>query len=189
MLSAEGSVKVYRGRRVVNDVACGCAQGEIVGLLGPNGAGKTTTFYMIVGLIPPHAGSIRLDDEDITRMPMYQRARRRHRVPGAGAVHLPEADRGRERPRDPRDPAAVAGRSAEARLEVLLDELGIKHLRKSKAYSLSGGERRRLEITRALVTAARVHAAGRAVRRGRPDRGARHPGDRRQPARTGASAS
>jgi lipopolysaccharide export system ATP-binding protein len=150
-LSAEGLVKMYRRRRVVNDVALRLRQGEIVGLLGPNGAGKTTTFYMIVGLIPPMAGRILVDGNDITSMPMYRRARL-----GIGYLSqepsvfrklsvednilailetqkLPSADR-------------------KARLESLLDELGIKHLRHSKAFTLSGGERRRLEITRALVT-------------------------------------
>ncbi|MEK7239169.1 MAG: LPS export ABC transporter ATP-binding protein, partial [Gemmatimonadota bacterium] len=151
VLRAEGLVKTYRRRNVVNDVALELRQGEIVGLLGPNGAGKTTSFYMITGLIPPTAGRILLDGADITQMPMYQRARR-----GIGylsqepsifrkltveenilaileEISLSKAERGR-------------------RLETLLDELGLKHLRSSKAYQLSGGERRRLEITRALVT-------------------------------------
>ena len=149
-LSASGLVKVYRKRRVVNDVAIHVSQGEIVGLLGPNGAGKTTTFYMMVGLIAPDAGRVLIGDEDVSDVPMYQRARR-----GIGylaqepsifrkltveenvlavlqMLHIPKAEQHR-------------------RLETLLDELGIKHLRKSRAYALSGGERRRLEITRALV--------------------------------------
>ncbi len=150
-LEAQGLVKMYRRRRVVNDVAVRLRQGEIVGLLGPNGAGKTTTFYMIVGIIQPMAGRILFDGKDITNMPMYKRARM-----GIGylsqepsifrkltvedniraileTLHMPGAERAR-------------------RLESLLDELGIKHLRHQKAYALSGGERRRLEITRALVT-------------------------------------
>ena len=151
VLAADGLVKTYRGRHVVNQVRLELRQGEIVGLLGPNGAGKTTTFYTIVGLIPPDAGAIRLDGEDITRMPMFQRARR-------GVGYLSQ------------EPSIFRKLSVEenilailetlpipraeqlARLEQLLDELNIKHLRASKAYALSGGERRRLEITRALVT-------------------------------------
>lgn len=151
VLAANGLVKTYRGRHVVNQVRLELRQGEIVGLLGPNGAGKTTTFYTIVGLIPPDAGSIQLDGEDITRMPMFQRARR-------GVGYLSQ------------EPSIFRKLSVEenilailetlpipradqlARLEQLLDELNIKHLRASKAYALSGGERRRLEITRALVT-------------------------------------
>ena len=151
LLEAKGLVKVYRRRKVVNDVALRLQQGEIVGLLGPNGAGKTTVFYMIVGLIPPLTGRIVLDGEDITEMPMYRRARR-------GIGYLSQ------------EPSVFRKLSVEdnvlailetlpldsdkrhARLEELLDELSIKHLRQSKAYALSGGERRRLEITRALVT-------------------------------------
>ena len=151
VLAAHGLVKTYRGRHVVNQVRLELRQGEIVGLLGPNGAGKTTTFYTIVGLIPPDAGTIQLDGEDITRMPMFQRARR-------GVGYLSQ------------EPSIFRKLSVEenilailetlpipraeqlARLEQLLDELNIKHLRASKAYALSGGERRRLEITRALVT-------------------------------------
>jgi lipopolysaccharide export system ATP-binding protein len=151
VLTAEGLVKTYRRRRVVNDVALRLQQGEIVGLLGPNGAGKTTTFYMIVGLIQPQAGTICLDGKEITDVPMYQRARR-----GIGYLSqepsifrkltveqnilaiLETMDLSREQRRQ--------------RLEKLLDELSIKHLRSSRAFALSGGERRRLEITRALVT-------------------------------------
>jgi lipopolysaccharide export system ATP-binding protein len=150
-LGAAHLVKAYKGRRVVNDVSVDLAQGEIVGLLGPNGAGKTTSFYMITGLIRPDEGNILLDGRDITVLPMYQRAR-------AGIGYLAQ------------EPSIFRKLSVEEnvlailetlnideaerarRLEALLDELAIKHLRKQKAYQLSGGERRRLEITRALVT-------------------------------------
>jgi lipopolysaccharide export system ATP-binding protein len=151
VLQADGLVKVYRGRTVVNDVAVQLRQGEIVGLLGPNGAGKTTTFYMIVGLIAPLAGRIQMDGEDITDMPMYQRARR-----GIGYLSQePSIFRKltvEENILAILETLPLSGKEREGRLEVLLDELSIRHLRKSKAYQLSGGERRRLEITRALVT-------------------------------------
>jgi lipopolysaccharide export system ATP-binding protein len=142
---------MYRRRKVVNDVALRLQQGEIVGLLGPNGAGKTTTFYMIVGLIQPLEGQILLDGADITKMPMYRRAQR-----GIGYLSQEPSIFRKLSVEDnilailetlgiPRD-------ERRTRLESLLNELGIKHLRDSKAYALSGGERRRLEITRALVT-------------------------------------
>lgn len=152
VLEAEGLTKIYRGRKVVNNVALRLQQGEIVGLLGPNGAGKTTTFYMIVGLIQPLSGRILLDGEDITRLPMYERARR-----GIGYLSQEPSIFRKLSVEDnilailETLPLTSAERSA--RLEKLLDELSIKRLRKSKAYALSGGERRRLEITRALVTA------------------------------------
>jgi lipopolysaccharide export system ATP-binding protein len=151
VLEAQGLVKSYRRRKVVNDVGLRLRQGEIVGLLGPNGAGKTTTFYMIVGLIQPLAGRIILDGEDITDMPMFQRARQ-----GIGYLSQEPSIFRKLSVEDnilailetlPLTPA-----QRRDRLETLLDELGIKRLRKNKAYSLSGGERRRLEITRALVT-------------------------------------
>jgi lipopolysaccharide export system ATP-binding protein len=151
VLEAEGLTKIYRGRKVVNDVALRLQQGEIVGLLGPNGAGKTTTFYMIVGLIQPLAGRILLDGEDITKLPMYERARR-----GIGYLSQEPSIFRKLSVEDnilailETLPLSSAERSE--RLEKLLDELSIKRLRKSKAYALSGGERRRLEITRALVT-------------------------------------
>jgi lipopolysaccharide export system ATP-binding protein len=151
VLEAQGLTKIYRGRRVVNDVALRLQQGEIVGLLGPNGAGKTTTFYMIVGLIQPLTGRILLDGEDITKLPMYERARR-----GIGYLSQEPSIFRKLSVEDnilailETLPLSAAERSE--RLEKLLDELSIKRLRKSKAYALSGGERRRLEITRALVT-------------------------------------
>jgi lipopolysaccharide export system ATP-binding protein len=151
VLSADGLVKVYRGRRVVNDVSVRVSQGEIVGLLGPNGAGKTTTFYMLVGLIAPQTGTIRLDGTDITRMPMYERARQ-------GIGYLSQEPSIFRKLTVEQNILAIletldlsAGERKD-RLEMLLDELSIKHLRNSRAFQLSGGERRRLEITRALVT-------------------------------------
>jgi lipopolysaccharide export system ATP-binding protein len=150
-LAASGLVKIYRQRHVVNDVALNLQQGEIVGLLGPNGAGKTTTFYMIVGLIAPNLGRIMLDGEDITDMPMYRRARR-----GIGYLSQePSIFRKlsvEENILAILETLDITKQEREERLEELLDELSIKHLRRSKAYQLSGGERRRLEITRALVT-------------------------------------
>jgi lipopolysaccharide export system ATP-binding protein len=151
VLEAEGLVKTYRRRKVVNDVGLRLQQGEIVGLLGPNGAGKTTTFYMIVGLIKPLAGRIILDGEDITDMPMYQRARQ-----GIGYLSQEPSIFRKLSVEDNilaiLETLPLTPDQRRERLETLLDELGIKRLRKSKAYSLSGGERRRLEITRALVT-------------------------------------
>jgi lipopolysaccharide export system ATP-binding protein len=150
-LEAKGLTKMYRRRKVVNDVALRLQQGEIVGLLGPNGAGKTTTFYMIVGLIQPLEGRILLDGKDITAMPMYQRARQ-----GVGYLSQePSVFRKltvEENLLAILETLPLSGAERKQRLETLLDELSIKHLRHSKAYALSGGERRRLEITRALVT-------------------------------------
>jgi lipopolysaccharide export system ATP-binding protein len=151
VLEATGLVKTYRRRRVVNDVALRLQQGEIVGLLGPNGAGKTTTFYMIVGLIPPVAGKVRMDGVDITSMPMYKRARR-----GIGYLSQEPSVFRKLSVEDNilaiLETLKLSSSERRARLETLLDELSIKHLRHNKAFSLSGGERRRLEITRALVT-------------------------------------
>jgi lipopolysaccharide export system ATP-binding protein len=151
VLEAFGLVKMYRRRRVVNDVALRLQQGEIVGLLGPNGAGKTTTFYMIVGLIPPMSGRILLDQQDITSMPMYRRARM-----GVGYLSQEPSIFRKLSVEDNilaiLETLPISAGERRERLERLLDELSIKHLRQSKAYSLSGGERRRLEITRALVT-------------------------------------
>jgi lipopolysaccharide export system ATP-binding protein len=151
ILRAEGLVKTYRKRNVVNDVDLELHQGEIVGLLGPNGAGKTTTFYMIVGLIPPGAGRILFDGKDITQEPMYRRARR-----GIGYLSQePSVFRKltvEENLLAILETLKIPKPEREERLEELLDELGLRHLRNNKAYALSGGERRRLEITRALVT-------------------------------------
>jgi lipopolysaccharide export system ATP-binding protein len=151
VLEAVGLMKTYRRRKVVNDVALRLQQGEIVGLLGPNGAGKTTTFYMIVGLIQPQEGRIILDHEDITEMPMYKRAR-------LGIGYLSQEPSIFRKLTVEENILAIletmklSSEERHRRLEALLDELSIKHLRHNKAYSLSGGERRRLEITRALVT-------------------------------------
>jgi lipopolysaccharide export system ATP-binding protein len=151
ILEATGLVKSYRRRRVVNDVALRLQQGEIVGLLGPNGAGKTTTFYMIVGLIKPLAGKILMDGVEITKMPMYKRARR-----GIGYLSQEPSIFRKLSVEDNilaiLETLKLSSKQRRARLETLLDELSIKHLRHSKAFALSGGERRRLEITRALVT-------------------------------------
>jgi len=151
VLIATGLLKTYRRRNVVNDVALELRQGEIVGLLGPNGAGKTTTFYMIVGIIPPTAGRILFDGHDITEEPMYRRARR-----GIGYLSQePSVFRKltvEENILAILETLKISRQERESRLEGLLDELNIKHLRHNKAYALSGGERRRLEITRALVT-------------------------------------
>ena len=151
VLEARGLSKIYRKRRVVNDVALRLQQGEIVGLLGPNGAGKTTTFYMIVGLIQPLSGQILLDGADITSMPMYQRSRK-----GIGYLSQEPSIFRKLSVEDNivaiLETLPLSKEERAKRLEVLLRELSIDHLRKSKAYQLSGGERRRLEITRALVT-------------------------------------
>ncbi|HKT59181.1 MAG TPA: LPS export ABC transporter ATP-binding protein [Gemmatimonadales bacterium] len=144
-------VKSFKGRRVVNEVSVKVEQGEIVGLLGPNGAGKTTTFYLITGLIRPDAGQVRLDGLDLTRAPMYERAR-------AGIGYLAQEPSIFRKMTVEENILAILetrrlGRDERQRqLDRMLDELSIKHLRRSRAYSLSGGERRRLEITRALVT-------------------------------------
>jgi len=151
VLEAKGLVKMYRRRKVVNDVALRLQQGEIVGLLGPNGAGKTTTFYMIVGLIQPMSGHISLDGADITNMPMYQRSRL-----GVGYLSQEPSIFRKLSVEDNivaiLETLPLTREERDKRLETLLGELKIEHLRQSKAFQLSGGERRRLEITRALVT-------------------------------------
>jgi len=150
-LRVEGLVKIYKKRRVVDDVDIELRQGEIVGLLGPNGAGKTTTFYMMVGLVPPDAGEVYIDDEPLAHVPMYRRAR-------LGIGYLSQEPSVFRRLTVEQNIQAIletlpiSEAERRERLDSLLDELSIKHLRKNKAYSLSGGERRRLEITRALVT-------------------------------------
>jgi lipopolysaccharide export system ATP-binding protein len=151
ILSAQALTKVYRRRRVVDAVNLDLRQGEIVGLLGPNGAGKTTTFYMIVGLVRPDEGRIFLDGGDISPLPMYQRARR-------GIGYLSQEPSVFRRLTVEENVLAIletqnlSDDQRRQRLETLLDDLSIKHLRRTLAYQLSGGERRRLEITRALVT-------------------------------------
>ena len=150
-LEARGLVKVYKGRSVVNDVSVQLEQGEIVGLLGPNGAGKTTTFYMITGLIRPDGGQIEFDGRDITDQPMYRRARM-----GIGYLaQEPSVFRKltvEENVQAILETLPITDDERAQRLERLLDELAIKYLRRQKGFQLSGGERRRLEITRALVT-------------------------------------
>jgi len=150
ILSGEGLTKIYRRRKVVNEVDLTVRQGEIVGLLGPNGAGKTTTFYMMVGLISPHSGTVHLDGDDITKTAMYRRARR-----GIGYLAQEPSVFRRLTVEDNvlaiLETLKLPKAQRRERLDQLLGELGLEQLRKHKAYSLSGGERRRLEITRALV--------------------------------------
>ena len=150
-LSVLALKKTFGRKTAVKSVSFSMRAGEIVGLLGPNGAGKTTVFYMIAGFLRPTAGSIRLDDQDITRLPMYLRAQ-------AGIAYLPQEASVFRRMSVEDNLLAVLetrkemNRSArERRLDELLDELGITALRKQKAYTLSGGERRRTEIARALA--------------------------------------
>jgi len=150
-LAADGLVKAFGGRRVVNDVSIGLRRGEAVGLLGPNGAGKTTAFYMIVGLIKADAGRIMLDGHDVTSLPMYRRAR-------LGIGYLPQEPsifRGlsvEDNIRSVLEAVEPNRRKREEELDRLLDEFHIGHIRKSPAIALSGGERRRVEISRALAT-------------------------------------
>jgi lipopolysaccharide export system ATP-binding protein len=150
-LSARAVGKIYKKRPVVRNVTVSVRRGEAVGLLGPNGAGKTTTFYMIVGLVKPETGAIMLDGHDITGLPMYRRAR-------LGIGYLPQEAsvfRGLNVEQNIRASLEVAERDPDRR-ELLLDELlaefGIAHLRRTPALALSGGERRRVEIARALAT-------------------------------------
>lgn len=149
-LSVTGLVKSFRKRKVVDGVSLSVEPGEIVGLLGPNGAGKTTTFYMIVGLVSPDEGSVTLGDRDITSTPMYERARH-------GISYLPqEASVFRkltvaENVKSILEYMDVPKAEMDSRLKTLLEELGVLHLSGSRAYALSGGERRRVEIARALV--------------------------------------
>ena len=151
MIETKGLVKTYSGRRVVDDVSITVNRGEIVGLLGPNGAGKTTTFYQVVGLVKPQSGDIFLDSQNITHLPMHKRAR-------LGLGYLPQ------------EPSIFKKLTVEenlmvlwelldiipksqypAKLDELLGEMHISHIRKSRGYQLSGGEKRRVEIVRALA--------------------------------------
>jgi lipopolysaccharide export system ATP-binding protein len=154
MLEARDLVKVFRGRTVVNHVSVEVREGEIVGLLGPNGAGKTTTFYMITGMIRPNAGTIVHNGTDITNLPMYKRARR-----GLGYLSQePSIFRKltvAENILAILETLPIDKAERMRRLEALLNELSIAKLAGQKANTLSGGERRRLEITRALVTSPR----------------------------------
>jgi lipopolysaccharide export system ATP-binding protein len=151
VLKTRDLVKAYRGRRVVDNVSLDLGRSEIVGLLGPNGAGKTTTFYMITGMIRPNEGKIFLDGQNITKHPMYKRARM-----GIGYLcQEPSVFRKltvEENVLAILETLNISKDEQKKRLKTLLDELSIGHLAKQKAYTLSGGERRRVEITRALVT-------------------------------------
>lgn len=151
LVETQGLVKEYRRRRVVNGVNMNVRAGEIVGLLGPNGAGKTTSFYMIIGLIRPTAGHVYFMGRDVTRLPMFRRARM-----GLGYLaQEPSVFRNltvEENVLAILETLPLSARERRERLDYLLDELKISYLAKQKAYTLSGGERRRLEITRALVT-------------------------------------
>ena len=150
-LQARNLAKAFKGRRVVKDVSLSLQRGEIVGLLGPNGAGKTTCFYMMMGLIAVDAGRVEIDGEDVTMLPMYQRAR-------LGVGYLPQENsifRGMSVEENIMCVAELS-EPAKARrkelVESLLEELNVTHLRKQSANSLSGGERRRVEIARALAS-------------------------------------
>jgi lipopolysaccharide export system ATP-binding protein len=155
LLRTEGLVKIYGGRRVVNGVAINVKRGEVVGLLGPNGAGKTTTFYMTIGLVRPNAGTVNFDGLDVTHLPMHQRARK-----GMGYLaQEPSVFRKltvEENILGVLETLPLSPAERKIRLDYLLEELDIAPLRKNKAYTLSGGERRRLEITRALVTSPKL---------------------------------
>lgn len=150
ILGTKNIFKKYKQRMVVKDVSVQVKQGEIVGLLGPNGAGKTTTFYMIVGLIKPFGGTVFLDDSDITNLPMYKRAKR-----GVGYL-AQEASVFRKLSVEDNIKAVLqftkfSKKEQKERLESLLEEFGLQHIRKSNGITLSGGERRRTEIARALA--------------------------------------
>lgn len=151
ILKAEGLIKQYKSRVVVKGVSVQVEQGQIVGLLGPNGAGKTTSFYMIVGLVQPNKGKIFLDGEDITKMPMYKRAQK-------GIGYLPqEASVFRKLSVEDNilsvlEMTKKTKEQQKEKLETLLNEFGLQHIRKNRGDFLSGGERRRTEIARALAT-------------------------------------
>lgn len=150
ILSTQNLVKIYRRRQVVNQVSIQVNQGEVVGLLGPNGAGKTTTFHIIIGFIKPDQGKVLIDDQDVTPLPMYKRAQR-------GIGYLSQEPSVFRKLTVEQNILAIlemqekARKERERRLKALLEDLDIAHLAKRKAYNLSGGERRRLEISRALV--------------------------------------
>ena len=151
LLSARNLIKVYRGRKVVREVSIDIRQGEIVGLLGPNGAGKTTTFYMVVGLTQPDGGSVYFGDEEITRLPMYLRARK-------GISYLPQEPSIFRKLTVEQNLMAVFETmdlpmaERERRTQRLLEEFGVTHIARSRGYALSGGERRRVEIARSLAS-------------------------------------
>ena len=150
VLKTENLIKAYRGRRVVDDVSLGIGQGEVVGLLGPNGAGKTTTFYVIVGLTPPDSGHVFLDENNITRLPMFLRARN-------GISYLPQEPSVFRKLTVEENILAIlqtlplTSKQRRARLDELIEELGLGHVSKTHGFALSGGERRRVEIARSLV--------------------------------------
>ncbi len=150
ILSTVDLTKSYKGRKVVDDIDLSIAQGEVVGLLGPNGAGKTTTFYIIVGLTSPDAGQVLLDGVDITHFPMYLRARE-------GISYLPQEPSifrkltVEENIMAVLETRSLTADSRRARLEELIEDLGLQQVRRSYGYLLSGGERRRVEIARSLV--------------------------------------
>jgi len=150
-LESKDLVKIYKKRKVVNKASVKVSKGEIVGLLGPNGAGKTTTFYMIMGMIKPESGEVHLDNQDITKVPMYKRAK-------MGIGYLPQENSIFRKLSVEDNLMAVLeftnlnAQEKKEKLEQLLSELSIENIRKSKGYQLSGGERRRTEIARALAT-------------------------------------
>ena len=151
LIRTEKLVKAYKGRKVVREVDINVRPGEIVGLLGPNGAGKTTSFYMIVGLVRPTEGKVFFNGKNVTSVPMYKRARM-----GMGYLSQePSIFRTlsvRDNVMSILETLPISGKERKKRLKLLLEDLKIDHLAKQKAFTLSGGERRRLEITRALVT-------------------------------------
>lgn len=155
LLQTDKLVKEYRGRRVVNGVCIEVRAGEIVGLLGPNGAGKTTTFNMVVGVVRPDNGTVDFSDREISRLPMHKRAR-------LGIGYLTQEPSIFRKLTVEQNISAIletcrmSRAERKVRLKYLLDELDMARLSKSKAYTLSGGEKRRLEITRALVTSPRL---------------------------------
>ena len=151
LIQTEKLVKAYKGRKVVREVGINVKAGEIVGLLGPNGAGKTTSFYMIVGLVKPTDGKVFFQGQDVTNVPMYKRARM-----GMGYLSQEPSIFRKLTVQDNvmsiLETLPISRKERQRRLEKLLTDLKISHLAKQRAYTLSGGERRRLEITRALVT-------------------------------------